>query len=77
MLQVRRGQQPLKLKVKLEEPPAQEPVGPAVAAVGSSPRKPGQLAAREGADGARIDPSSRWLRPLDEPEIEPGALPSP
>lgn len=76
VLQVRRGQQPLKLRVKLEEPPAQDPVEPAVAAVGSPPRKPASSRL-----GRALTGPDRPVLPLapasEEPEIEPGSMPSP
>jgi serine protease Do len=76
VLRVRRGQQPLKLKVKLEEPPPAEPDLPAVAAKGSPPRKPASSRL-----GRALMGQDRPVLPLapasEEPEIDPDALPSP
>jgi serine protease Do len=76
VLQVRRGHQPLKLKVKLEEPPPQEPAEPAVAARSSPPRKPASSRL-----GRALTGQDRPVLPVapaaEEPEIDPAATPSP
>ncbi len=47
VLQVRRGQRPLRMRVRLQQPPPQEPVTPTVAARGS-PARPPLLAPKAG-----------------------------
>ncbi|WP_224245448.1 S1C family serine protease [Hyalangium gracile] len=76
VLQVRRGQQPLKLKVRLVEPPLEEPALPAVAARGTPPRKP--TSSRLGRALTEQERAALPAAPgLEEPHAEPGATPSP
>ncbi|MDY7228783.1 S1C family serine protease [Hyalangium rubrum] len=70
VLQVRRGAQPLKLRVKLEELPTEETASPAVAARRSPPRKP---------TGSRLE-RVRTDQPAPRAAVkapEPAATPSP
>ncbi|MFL5347097.1 MAG: S1C family serine protease [Hyalangium sp.] len=71
VLQVRRGQQPLKMRVRLVEPPPEEPVAPAVAARSSPARQPASShlePALTGQDWAQPSPSSA---PLLAPDADP------
>jgi serine protease Do len=73
VLQVRRGEQPLKLRVRLEEPPAEPLASPVVADRGPAARKPTSSHLDEvltEQDRARTVPSS-------EPLLGPDADPSP
>jgi serine protease Do len=71
VLQVRRGQQPLKMRVTLEEPPARLVPEPTVATVRPSPPKPTSSSsspALTGEEGPRlIRPSEPLLGPAAEP----------
>ena len=71
VLQVRRGQQPLKVRVTLEEPPARLVPEPTLAAGRPSPRKPTSSAsspALTGEEGPRpIRPSEPLLGPAGDP----------
>jgi serine protease Do len=78
VLQVRRGQQPMKVRVTLEEPPVQAPPAPTVAARRPSPRKPTssklqQFLADEDPEEAPVSSAV----PSAEPLLGPNALPSP
>ena len=71
VLQVRRGQQPLKMRVTLEEPPARLVPEPTLAAGPTSPRKPTHSAsspALTGEEGPRpmIRPSEPLLGPAGD-----------
>lgn len=69
VLNVRRGAHPLKLRVKLVEPPTPETAEPAVAERGSSPRQP--ASSRLGRAGLPVTPAA------ESPESEPDATPAP